>query len=550
MNIYKEKGHEEIKSSLLKLISTTLLIVLAVVLLLLFVITYILKVNSSRENMRYKLDFAYYQVNNEFNNMLNSAVNITGSQLVMELLSHDGEYPVGEMMEDYRLLGKFIGGFINSGESGSRDYCIYVHNPAYVEGTYILHTERLKKSGLFDEIEKLHPYEMLWRWDEDGSRIRLFKRIYGSEDLGVLEVSISSDKIKRILSEISLNGSEGIAVINDSSDVIASDGNFMQKHSLRVKKTFENNMSIVVTEKMSGVVKSVIFMFLLISVPIAVLLFAVLQTYKYMLTKITDRLYSFVHKLQEEDGNEIDVENNDEIGFIEARFKEVYNRNKELYKNLEEINKEKNKMEIKFLQYSLNPHLLYNSLSVVKWLLVDKGENEITDVIDSMVSYYRLVLSEGQEVITIRQEVELLRKYIDIVEMTYRCKIRMSVNIDEQILDSCIIKMILQPFVENAAMHGLVGRENPQLDISCKEKDGMLLFEISDNGNGIDAKTLESIKGDNFKRRKRGFGLKNTRKRIEMYYGSDCSFDIESKEGEGTTVRIVLKKIDNNSSDS
>ena len=65
----------------------------------------------------------------------------------------------------------------------------------------------------------------------------------------------------------------------------------MQKHSLRVKKTFENNMSIVVTEKMSGVVKSVIFMFLLISVPIAVLLFAVLQTYKYMLTKITDRLY-------------------------------------------------------------------------------------------------------------------------------------------------------------------------------------------------------------------------------------------------------------------
>ena len=76
MNIYKEKGHEEIKSSLLKLISTTLLIVLAVVLLLLFVITYILKVNSSRENMRYKLDFAYYQVNNEFNNIYYSSIYI------------------------------------------------------------------------------------------------------------------------------------------------------------------------------------------------------------------------------------------------------------------------------------------------------------------------------------------------------------------------------------------------------------------------------------------------------------------------------------------
>ena len=105
MKISKKKGNKEIKESLLKLVSTTLVIVLAVVLLLLLVITYIVKVNSVKENMRYKLDFAYYQVNNEFSNMLNSAVNITGSQLVMEVLSHTGDY--GGLSSAWEIYRRF-----------------------------------------------------------------------------------------------------------------------------------------------------------------------------------------------------------------------------------------------------------------------------------------------------------------------------------------------------------------------------------------------------------------------------------------------------------
>lgn len=486
--IYNKKRNEEIKESLLKLVSTTLVIVFAVVLLLLLVITYIIKVNSSKENMRYKLDFAYYQVNSEFSNMLNSAVNITGSQLVMDLLSHEGEYPIGKMMEDYRLLGKFIGGFVDSAESNGRNYCIYINNPAYVEGTYIFNRRRLENQGLLNDIEKLHPYELLWYWDKDRAQIRLFKKICSSNELGILEVNIASEKLLKILNGISLNESEGISVSSDNSEVIVSSGKYMSKHALGVKKTLENNMTIVVSEKISGVIKSVVLMFFMLSIPIVLLLGVILQTYKYLLTKITDRLYSFIHKLQEENVKELNIEYEDEIGFIEAKFRDVYNKNKELYENLEEINKEKNRMEIKFLQYSLNPHLLYNSLSVVKWLLIDKGENEVTSVIDSMVAYYRLVLSEGQEFIYIKQEIELLKKYIEIVEMTYRYKIDLNINIDEQIMDGYIIKMILQPFVENAAMHGLVGRENPRLDILCQEADEKLIFEIIDNGNGIDEK--------------------------------------------------------------
>ncbi len=550
MKISKKKGNKEIKESLLKLVSTTLVIVLAVVLLLLLVITYIVKVNSVKENMRYKLDFAYYQVNNEFSNMLNSAVNITGSQLVMEVLSHTGDYPIGKMMEDYRLLGKFIGGFIDSAESNGRNYCIYVNNPAYFEGTYIYNCKRLEDQGVLEDISKLQPYEMLWYWDKSKSQIRLFKKICNSNELGILEVNIPAEKLQRILKDISLNSSEGIVIDSADSDVIVLSGSDMPRYAIRVQKTLENDMTIIVYEKMSGVIKSVVLIFFALGIPVILLLNIILQTYKYLLAKITDRLYLFIHKLQEENVKELNIEYDDEIGFIEAKFRDVYNQNKELYENLEEINKEKNRMEIKFLQYSLNPHLLYNSLSVVKWLLIDKGENEITSVIDSMVAYYRLVLSEGQEFIPVRQEIELLEKYIDIVEMTYRYKIDFSVSISEEIMEGYIIKMIMQPFVENAVMHGLVGRENPRLNISCHENEDKLIFEIADNGNGIDEKNLQNIREGNFKRRKRGFGLKNARKRIEMYYGSDCGFDITSTEDQGTTVRITLRRVNHNPMDT
>lgn len=545
MKIYGKRT-EEIKSSLLRLTSLTLVALFAVVLLMVFIITYILKINSGRENIRYKLDFAYYQVNNEFNNMLNSAVNITGSQLVADLLSHEGEYPISEMMEDYNLIAKFIGGFVDSAEANGRSYSIYVNNPTYIEGRYVLDVKRLEGQGIYNKIEELYPYEVLWHWDRDDAQIKLFKKICSSKELGILEVSIPEKKLLGILNEISFDSSEGIAVSNNDSDIIVLCGQYMPKDSLRVKKTLSNDMSIIVSRKMSEIIKSVIFIFLVLSIPIGLLLAIILQTYKHLLTKITDRLYSFIHKLQEENGENISVECEDEIGFIEAKFRDVYNKNRELYENIEKINKEKNKMEIKFLQYSLNPHLLYNSLSVIKWLLIDMGKNEVTDVIDNMVSYYRLVLSEGQEIIPIRQEIELLTKYIGIIEMTYRYKIDLNIHIDDNILDNYIIKMILQPFVENAVMHGLVGRENPRLDISCNGEDDRFIFEITDNGNGIDEKTLKNIQNDNFKRHKRGFGLKNSKKRIEMYYGSDCGFEIFSKEGEGTTAKIILKKINQN----
>ena len=136
-------------------------------------------------------------------------------------------------------------------------------------------------------------------------------------------------------------------------------------------------------------------------------------------------------------------------------------------------------LELELLQTKINPHLLYNSLSVLKWNAIGRGGKEMTYIIDVLSSYYRAVLNRGNQKIAIRQEVELTKQYVAIVQFTRANRYNLTIDIPESIMNAGTIKLILQPIIENAILHGFDKKDDAQISISGYwETDDVMIHSV------------------------------------------------------------------------
>ncbi len=197
-------------------------------------------------------------------------------------------------------------------------------------------------------------------------------------------------------------------------------------------------------------------------------------------------------------------------------------------------------MELELLQTNLNPHMLYNSLSSIRWNLLRCGETKMAEMVDTMVNYYRSVLSNGNSVITVREEIRLIRDYIAINEISYQMKIELEADIGEDLLNTHIVKLLFQPIAENAVIHGLNGKDDGKIYICGRRENGKRIFTIEDNGYGMDPEVAESLMNLSYKAKFHGYGVQNTIKRIKNYYGEEYGLTIESVKGMGTKVEVII----------
>ncbi len=205
-------------------------------------------------------------------------------------------------------------------------------------------------------------------------------------------------------------------------------------------------------------------------------------------------------------------------------------------------------LELKLLQSQINPHFLYNTLDNIVWLSEGGRKEDVTGIVTSLSRFFRTTLSGGLDNITIKQEISHIESYLQIQRFRYRDILNYEIDIPEEFLGYRIIKMTLQPVVENALYHGIKNkRGGGTIRISMHYTSDDLEIDVEDDGIGMNAEDTESLQhlADGLEKAREdnaGFGMANVGERMRLNYGAEYGLKIESEYGKGTKVRIIFPK--------
>lgn len=204
--------------------------------------------------------------------------------------------------------------------------------------------------------------------------------------------------------------------------------------------------------------------------------------------------------------------------------------------------KQKRKSELKALQSQINPHFLYNTLDSIIWMAETGANQDVVLMTSSLARLFRQSISNDDELVSIRQELEYTRSYLTIQKMRYKDTLDFQIEAEDKILDYKIVKLTLQPLVENAIYHGIKFKEGiGTVHISGSMEDNCILIVISDNGIGMTEEQLSHIFEPRTPSTKSsGVGINNIQNRLHLYYGENYGLEFESEERIGTTVYIRI----------
>lgn len=276
-------------------------------------------------------------------------------------------------------------------------------------------------------------------------------------------------------------------------------------------------------------------------------LYPVLLLISNIVSKPLHRLVVAMNNFKQGDfSQKVEVMTQDEVGEASACFNRMVDDIRELIdKNYVMALKER-ESELDALQAQINPHFLYNTLDSLYWKATESGNDEIAEDILSLSQLFRLVLSRGNGIVTVQTETELLERYLHIQKMRFGKRLEYEILIDEALLGEEIPKLILQPFVENAIVHGFEKVDgNYILSVTGTKEAERMIFQIKDTGIGMSDEQMAAIwdKADSHKYANQRIGryaIKNVKERLELIYHENYGLHIESKEGKGTTVTISV----------
>ncbi|WP_256759735.1 sensor histidine kinase [Cohnella sp. WQ 127256] len=244
----------------------------------------------------------------------------------------------------------------------------------------------------------------------------------------------------------------------------------------------------------------------------------------------------------------LDPKNNDEIGELTTTFNRMITRIDDLAADKFQLGLDVKNMELKALQAQINPHFLYNTLDMANWLAMKYNADDIRVLITSLSDFYKLSLSNGEDFISIRNEIEHVSAYVRIQNMRFRDKIELRIDVAEELMDYRTLKLLLQPLVENAILHGIMEKETQIGTIGIRAKlDGDTIeLIVEDDGIGMEDGTLRGILDGTLKKKIGGYGMRNIHNRLELIFGYPFGITVESSVGAGTkvTVRIPVQDTD------
>jgi two-component system sensor histidine kinase YesM len=238
------------------------------------------------------------------------------------------------------------------------------------------------------------------------------------------------------------------------------------------------------------------------------------------------------------------VEGKDEMAVLADSVNSMTESLEMLVQKIKEDERNMRRAELRLLQEQINPHFLYNTLDTIVWLIEGHDTDKAVSMVMSLSQFFRLVLNKGREYITVQEEKTYIESYLEIQQVRYRDIMDYEVRIPPELYSYKILKLTLQPLVENSLYHGIKNKRAKGIILVSGELiQGRLYFQVQDDGVGMEPEELEKLKNEISKPcrdTEKGFGLANVNERIHMYFGNEYGMHIESKAGEGTCVEIVL----------
>ena len=265
---------------------------------------------------------------------------------------------------------------------------------------------------------------------------------------------------------------------------------------------------------------------------------------------LTHPLRDLKEKMAQAERGDLEVRavasNRDEIADLCHSFNVMIGKIKELLESSLREHENLKKYELKALQAQINPHFLYNTLDAIVWMAEANNREQVVRMTKTLSSFFRIVLSKGEEWIGFRSEVDHVESYLAIQKIRYRDILDYELDFAEELFECRILKLTLQPLVENAIYHGIKNsRGGGCVRVSGRLEDGEMRLEVADDGGGIPPdrlrevreglaeSTIEVNKGP-------GYGLKNVNQRIRLYYGPEWGLSIDSTPGRGTLVTVRI----------
>lgn len=450
---------------------------------------------------------------------------------------------------------------------------------------YVPDIEQAKESQAYQKtLESASGF--VWRMEEKGSRgvyinnpydkVILCREIYDLSQkttLGYIVIGVGREFFQELCENIIQREGEGVLILDPNAGELVRAGEISEEIEayltteeflqMRYKDRAESmhyegydiicrqnskNASIIckISPKYEIRIMDIIYTPIVLFVGMFVGLLPLLLMMSNVFTKPLRHVSEAIRKFSEGDfEQQVQVESQDEVGEVAECFNKMVVDIRKLIDENYAIRLSEKESELAALQAQINPHFLYNTLDSLYWQAQGSGNEEMSENILALSQLFRLVLNRGQNEVCIGQEIELISYYLQIQKMRFGKRLNYRIEVDDEIREQQIPKLILQPFVENAVVHGFENVDSPgYLTITGHRKDDRIHWEIRDNGAGMTQEQIKKIWEEEpasySKQRIGRYAIKNIRERLRLKYHDEYTLKIESCVGKGTTVILEI----------
>lgn len=283
----------------------------------------------------------------------------------------------------------------------------------------------------------------------------------------------------------------------------------------------------------------------------AFILFLMSLVNSYISSRITTPIRKLELSVNEiEKGNlnaKVDAEGSYEIRHLGQSVQNMAKQIQVLMADIVSEHEKKRRQEFDTLQSQINPHFLYNTLDIIVWMIENEKPDQAVKAVTALARFFRISLSRGKSIITVKDELEHVRNYLMIQHMRFKNRFSYTIEAEDEVLELASLKLMLQPLVENAIYHGMEFMDGDgEIFISAWKEGEDLYLKVSDNGLGMTEEQVARLFSDTphtGSSRGSGIGVKNVNERIRLYFGSEYGLSIESEPDEGTVVTIHLPAV-------
>ncbi len=231
----------------------------------------------------------------------------------------------------------------------------------------------------------------------------------------------------------------------------------------------------------------------------------------------------------------------EEVQLLSDGIEKMVGHLKRLIEENNEQEKQRRHAELALLQAQINPHFLYNTMDTIIWLIESGDIAKAVTMINSLSNFFRFSLSRGQSIITLAEEEQHIKSYLEIQQVRYRDLMEYEIDIPEEIKKYTLPKLTLQPLVENALYHGIkMKRRMGSIRVSGRVEDGKVILEVKDDGMGMTEEKLAALRESMADGGREGFGLRTVHQRIEILFGSEYGLTLKSEIDAGTIVTVTI----------